>query len=131
MAKNEVILAEVASSNGLKESLNRIRKNIDNNRSRVGDLERAIFEGVAMGEIGSFEIRSDLLTQEGAQSRSKAYQSQSGAQRNKTQLIQLFREFERLNQTDGISDADIERILEGFLVGLGGSRIKESVSKAI
>ena len=47
LAKNEVILAEVASSNALKENLNRIRRNIDTNRSRVGDLERTIFEGVA------------------------------------------------------------------------------------
>ena len=36
-----------------------------------------------------------------------------------------------MNASDGISDADVERILEGFLVGLNGTRIKESVSLAI
>ena len=35
------------------------------------------------------------------------------------------------NNQGGISDADIERVLEGFLVGLGGTRIKESVDLAI
>ena len=36
-----------------------------------------------------------------------------------------------MNNADGISDAEIERVMEGFLVGLGGSRIKESVSKSL
>ena len=84
-----------------------------------------------MQEVGTFEIASNLLTQEGAVSRSKTYASQTQPQKYKTQLVGLFREFERLNNSDGISDADIERILEGFLVGLNGSRIKESVTKAI
>jgi len=46
-------------------------------------------------------------------------------------LVALFREFERLNNSGAITDADIERILEGFLVGMTGSRIKESVDLAI
>lgn len=64
------------------------------------------------------------MAKDGASSRSKGYQSQTPNQKNKTQLIQLFREFERANNQDGISDADVERILEGFLVGFSGSRIK-------
>jgi len=120
-------LAEVAASN----AMNRIRKNLETNRSRIGDLERVILEGVNLSEVGSFDIRADVLTKEGANSRSKQYQSLPQAQKNKTQLIQLFREFERVNNQDGIADADIERILEGFLVGFNGTRIKESVDLAI
>lgn len=52
-------------------------------------------------------------------------------QKHKTQLIQLFREFERVNNQDGISDNDIERIMEGFLMGLQGTRIRESVEVAL
>jgi hypothetical protein len=65
-------------------------------------------------------------------SRSKSYQNLPENQKYKTQLLQLFREFERLNnQQGGIGDSDIERILEGFLIGLNGTRIKESVATAI
>lgn len=124
MAKNEVILAEVASSNALRESLNRVKRNIETNRSRIGDLERTILEGVTFPDVGSFEIKGDILTKDGALSRSKGYQNQTQSQKSKTQIIQLFREFERLNNQDGISDLDAERILEGFLVGFNGSRIK-------
>ena len=124
MAKNEVILAEVASSNALRESLNRVKRNIETSRSRIGDLERTILEGVTFPDVGSFEIKGDILTKDGALNRSKGYQNQTQSQKSKTQIIQLFREFERLNNQDGISDSDAERILEGFLVGFNGSRIK-------
>ena len=61
-AKNDVILAEVAASNAVRESLNKLRRNVDTNKSRMGDLERVIFEGVAFPEAGSFEIKADVLT---------------------------------------------------------------------
>lgn len=124
-------MAEVATSNALREAVNRIRKNIETNRSRVGDLERLIFEGVNFPDVGSFDIKADILAKDGAASRSKGYQNQPQNQKNRTQLIQLFREFERANTQDGISDADIERIFENFLVGFTGTRIKESVETAI
>lgn len=101
-----------------------MRKNIETNRSRIGEAERIIFEGVNFPDVGSFEIKADALTKDGASSRTKAAQGQTQNQRSKTQLIQLFREFERANNQDGISDADIERIMEGFLVGFNGTRIK-------
>lgn len=130
-AKNDVILAEVASSNALRESLNKLRRNLDTNKSRVGDLERMILDGVTFPETGSFEIRADVLTKDGANSRSSGYQNMSQNQKYKTQLIQLFREFERINNQDGISDSEIERVMEGFLMGLQGTRIRESVETAI
>lgn len=124
-------MAEVATSNALREALARIRKNIETNRSRVGEVERIILEGVTFPDVGNFDIRADVLAKDGASSRSKGYQSQTQNQRTKTQLIQMFREFERANGPEGISDADAERILEGFLVGFNGSRIKESVDLSI
>lgn len=55
-------------------------------------------------------------------SRSGYQQQQSQNQKNKTQLISLFREFERYNNNpDGINDQDLEKIFEGFLLGLGGN----------
>ena len=77
------------------------------NRSRVGELEKVLLEGVIIPEIGSFEIKADLLTKDGALSRSKSYQSLPENQKYRTQLIQLFREFERVNNQQGITDAEI------------------------
>jgi hypothetical protein len=132
LQKNDIIMAEVAASNAMKETINKIQRNLNNNRSKLGgDAERLIMDSINFAEIGNFEIRSDLLTKEGAQSRSSSFSSQSQNQKNKTQLIALFREFERLNASEGISDAEIERVMEGFLVGLAGSRIKESVSTSL
>ncbi len=111
--------------------MSKLRRNVDTNKSRVGDLERVIFEGVAFPEAGSFEIRADVLTKEGALSRSKGFQNLPENQKHKTKLIQLFREFERVNTQDGINDADIERVMEGFLMGMQGTRIRESVETAI
>ena len=135
LAKNEVIMAEVTTSNSFREAFNKIKKNIDTNKSRIGDLERTIFDGVIIPE-GNFDIRSDVLTKDGASSRSGSYHGGSyhGAsqeQKNKLQLVQLFREFERLNNSTGITDSEAEKILENFLIGFNGVRIKESVSKAI
>lgn len=124
-------MSEVATSNALREAVNRIRKNIETNRSRIGDLERLIFEGVTFPDVGSFDIKADILAKDGAASRSMGYQSQPQNQKNKTQLIQLFREFEKVNTQDGISDENIEKIFENFLVGFTGTRIKESVETAI
>lgn len=62
MAKNDVIMAEVATSNALREAMNRIKRNIDTNKSRIGDLERVIMEGVVIPDVGSFDIKADLLT---------------------------------------------------------------------
>jgi len=130
LAKNDVIMAEVSASNAFREAFNRLKKNIDTNRSKIGDLERVIFDGVVIPE-GNFEIRSDVLTKDGASSRSGSYQGTSQDQKNKLQMIQLFREFERLNNSTGITDGEAEKILESFLIGFNGMRIKESVSKAI
>ncbi len=81
----------MATSNALREAVQRIRRNIETNRSRVGDLERVIFEGVNFPDLGSFEIKADILAKDGAASRSKGFQNQTPGQKNKTQLIQLFR----------------------------------------
>lgn len=60
--------------------------------------------GSIPAELGSFDLRADALTREGATGRSGAYNNQSQSQKYKTQLIQVFREFERLNNQQGIND---------------------------
>ena len=87
--------------------------------------------GSVPADLGSFDIRADALTKEGAGGRSGAYGNQPQSQKYKTQLIQVFREFERLCNQQGINDGDIEKVLEGFLTNMNGSRIKESVSLAV
>ena len=121
----------MAASNALRESMNKLRRNVDSNKSKVGDLDRIIFEGVVLPEIGSFDIKADALTREGAMSRSSGYQNLPQGQKLKTQVIQLFRELERVNNQSGMSDNEVERILEGFLMNLQGTRIRESVETAI
>jgi hypothetical protein len=54
-------------------------------------LERVIFEGVNIPELGNFDIKADILAKDGAASRTKGYQNQTQTQKYKTQLIQLFR----------------------------------------
>ena len=71
--------------------MNKLKRNIDMNRSKMGDLERILLEGIMFPEVGSFDISADVLTKDGAISRSKTYQIQPENQKNKTQLIQLFR----------------------------------------
>ena len=99
-SKNDVILNEVASSNAMKEAINRLKRNLEMNKSRIGDLDKAIMEGVVIPEVGSFEVKGDLLAKDGAQSRSHTYSSSSDVQKLKTKVIQLFREFEKLLQSN-------------------------------
>lgn len=90
-AKNDIILAEVASSNAMREVINRLKRNLEMNKSRIGDLDKIIMEGVVIPEVGSFEIKGDLLAKDGAQSRSQSYSSSSEGQKLKTKVVQLFR----------------------------------------
>lgn len=131
-AKNDVILNEVASSNAMREAINRLKRNLEMNKSRIGDLDRTIMEGVIIPEIGSFEVKGDLLAKDGAQSRSHTYSSSPDSQKLKTKVVQLFREFERLLQNKPeFAVQDIERILEGFLGELKGTKLYENVQLAI
>ena len=74
-------------------------------------MERVLLEGIIFPEVGSFDIKADLLTKDGALSRSSSFQNLPENQKSRTQLIQLFREFERVNNQQGITDAEIERIM--------------------
>ena len=48
-------MAEVASSNALREAMNAIQRNINTNKSKLGaDAERLIMETVRLPEIGNF-----------------------------------------------------------------------------
>lgn len=110
-SKNDIILGEVASSNLLREALTKA--------------------GLQLPNIGSLDIRAESLTVEGANSRTSAFQQLPEAKKNKVQLIQLFRQFEKVNSVEGINTEEIDRALEGFLLNLEGSRWRESVETRI
>ena len=57
----------------MKETINRLKKNLDLNRHRIGDMEKIIMEGVVIPDVGGFEIRADSLAKDGAMSRSRTY----------------------------------------------------------
>ncbi len=104
-----------------------MRQRIDQNRTQLGNLANVLLEGINLPEI---DIRPDVLTSQG--SRSAAFQGQSQSEKYRTQLVALFREFERLNNSpNGINDADFERVLEGFLVGLPNSRFRDLSTQMI
>jgi hypothetical protein len=81
--------------------------------------------------IGSLEIRAENLTVEGATSRTSTFQQLPETKKNKVQLIQLFRQFEKVNSAEGISTDEIDRALEGFTLNLEGSKWRESVDVRI
>lgn len=131
-AKNDQILAEVAASQEFRESLNRLKKNVEVNRTQLGSgIDKAILEGVVFPDASSFEIKADSLTKDGTGPRSSGYSTGSSAFKYRTQLVSLFREFDRLNSAEGINEADFERVLEGFLVGLRGSRLADTVNLSL
>lgn len=68
------------------------------------------------------------MTKDGTGPRGSNYSTGSSAFKYRTQLVSMFREFDRLNSAEGINEADFERVLEGFLVGLRGSRLVDSVN---
>ncbi len=111
----------------MRECINRLKKNFEIHKSRIGDLDRIILEGVNIPEVGGFEIRADTLTKDGAQSRSRTHSDSSEDQKLKTKAIQLFREFERLFGQQNVNQEQVERILQGFLTELKGSRLYEDM----
>jgi hypothetical protein len=80
-------LSEVSSSNLLREALQK--------------------SGIQLPNIGSLDIRADSLTVEGATSRTSSYQNLPQNKKNKTQLISFFRQLEKINNSEGISDEEI------------------------
>ena len=131
-SKNDQILEEVAASVQFRDSINRVKKNIDQYRSQLGNgLDRNLVEGVVFPDPGSLDIKADVLTKDGSAPRGSSYSGSSSGFQYKTQLVSLFREFERLNKDTGIVEADFERILEGFLVGLRGNRLGDVVNTTL
>lgn len=107
----------------MRESINRLKKNFEIHKSRIGDLDRIILEGVNIPEVGGFEIRADTLTKDGAQSRSRIHSESTEDQKLKTKVIQMFREFERSIGQQSFNQEQVERIIQGFLTEFKGSRL--------
>jgi hypothetical protein len=55
LQKNDIIMAEVAASNAMRETINKIQRNLNNNRSKLGgDAEKLIMDSINFAEIGNF-----------------------------------------------------------------------------
>lgn len=107
-----------------RDAINRIKKNLEMNRYKLGDSEKLILDGVTLVDIGNFDIKSDVFSDGSLTTRSRVYQQQTETLKYKTRLVQFFREFERLsNQSQGITDFEIERILEGFLINMPETKL--------
>lgn len=74
-----------------RESLNRLRRNIDQNRAQIGPLERIILEGVTFPDQTGFDIRADALIKDGTVARTSNYTSAPLNQQYRTQMVSLFR----------------------------------------
>lgn len=92
-----------------------------------------MLEGVIFPDVGSFEIKAELLTQDGALSRSRMYNDSPDNQKLKTRLIQMFRELERLcHNSQHLAVQDVERVIENFVFSdLRNTRLFESMQTSI
>jgi hypothetical protein len=125
--KNDIILAEFASGQQFKDAWTRIRKNFDAAKGRSGaDLERTLFEGVILPS--SDEIRADNLTRDSAVARQTNIPN---VQRLRGNLVTLFKEFDRLLNSPDLNQATVDRALEGFLLSLEGSRLRETTAQVL
>lgn len=68
-----------------------MKRNLDQNRSQIGSLERIIIEGVTFPDQSGFEIRADALTRDGTVARSSNYTSAPLSAQYRTQMVSLFR----------------------------------------
>lgn len=128
--KNEQILAEVASSTIYRDAFLKVKQRIEQNRGQLGNLANTLLDGIVLPD--GLDIKADALVKDGSAVRSTAYQSQGSNQKYKTLVVALFREFDRLNNSEaGINDADFERVMEGFLLGLPGGRLRDLTSQVI
>ena len=72
--KHNSAIAEVTNCSQLKEALNKIKKNIEVNRYKLGETERIIMEGVVIPEVGNFDIKADAFNENTLSSRSRVHQ---------------------------------------------------------
>ena len=126
-AKNDVIMAEIAHSTQLKEYLLRIRKNFDTNQSKFpADAEKLLFNGVVFP--AEEDIKAEALLKDGATGRGATQNISKGT---RTQIISMFREFERLLSNPKVTQTEFDTVLEGTLLGLEGSSLRETIQQRI
>ena len=125
--KNDIILAEFANGQQFKDAWARVKRNVDGAKGKYGaDLERTIFDGVVLPTVD--EIRADNLTRDNAVARQTNIPN---VQRLRGSLVTLFKEFERVLNSPDLNQAAIDRTLEGFLLTLDGSRLRETVTQTL
>ena len=89
-------------------------------------------EGVTIPDVGSFDVKVDAFTDNSLMSRSRSYQQMPEGSKNKAKIVQFVRELERIvNQQTGFNDADVERVIEGFISNMNGSKLSTSVKRSL
>ena len=130
--EHQTALAEVANSTALRDTLNAIKKNIEANRFKIGEAERLILNGVTFPEVGSFAIKADTFSENNLASRSRVSQQMPESVSNRTKLVQLFRQFERLNnQQEGFTNFEVERIIEGFINNMPETKLYANARRSL
>lgn len=105
----------------------RIKRNFEANRTQFPDnADRLLFDGVIWP--AEEEIRADLIVKDGAKGRGGVV---NVSNRTRTQVIALFKEFERLLSSNTVTQADFDRTLEGHLLGLEGSTLRETIQQRV
>ena len=56
-----------------------------------GGLDKTLLEGVTFPEIGTFDIKADILTKDGSAARGSSYSGSASGFQFRTQLVSLFR----------------------------------------
>lgn len=59
--KHNAAVAELAASTAFREALNRIKRNIETQRYKLGDAEKIIMDGVVIPDFGNFDIKADIF----------------------------------------------------------------------
>lgn len=80
-------MAEIATSNSLRDALALIRRNVDMNRHRIQDLDKIVFNDVVFPDVGSFEVRAELVARSLTQPRTRTFQELPQNQQFKTRVI--------------------------------------------
>lgn len=114
-------MAEVAASQAFQDCIHKIKDNLFRYRNQIGTLDRLVLEGVEFPNVGSYHIREEVLSRD-----SMNYSRNRWVSEYRNHLLILFREIERLHShPDMVTEIALERIIEGFLMSLEGSRITD------
>ena len=111
---NDKVMAEISASKALQHCIDRIKDNLFKYRNQIGSAERLVLEGVEFPNVGSYHIRPEILARDDMK-----YSRNRWVSEYRNHMLILFRELERLHSNpEAVTEAALERIIEGFLMSL-------------